>query len=277
MPAQTLTLHEEPADQRPDGEPLQADGSAAESGADGRPVGVLWLPVVGLGAPSAKSGPIGPGLAWGLMLSGAAILSAALQVLSGQAQVGFLARSLALVVALACGWSDLATRRISNRLTYPAILLALSINVGAAPVIFEFGWQTAHVWLGSPGPASSLKAFGLCTLIGVFGFSMRGLGGGDVKAMIAVGTFVGFAGTVSMLFNTLLVAAVLGVLNLASNGRFFASLQPTAFGVHGRWIAGARERRVLSFRPNEGPFAFSMALGLLIAQFVSVHDLVFAG
>lgn len=275
MTAQTLSIQSEPSDSSE--ENLQLEQPEAAEGPKGEQRLLIWSPKGGEGPPQARRAPIDVWTGWALLLCSGAVLGAGLQLLSGQAQVGFVTLALALILAGAAGWSDLATRRISNRLTYPAILLALLLNLGIAPLIQQSGWQTAHVWLGSPGVPSALQGFALCAVVGVFGFSMRGLGGGDVKAMVAVGTLVGFSGAVSMLFNTLLVAAVLGVLNLASGGRFFASLQASAFKLHARLVAGARDREVLMFRPNEGPFAFSMALGLVVAQFVAIHELVFLG
>lgn len=272
MTAQTLSIQEESAEEAK----VHPEGTI-DAAPEVLQRALIWSPEAADGGREHSQGPVDAKVGWTLLLCLAAVLGAGLQVLSGQAQVGFLTLALALVLAAASGWSDLATRRISNRLTYPAILFALALNFGIAPLVQGAGWQTAHVWLGSPGMASALQGFALCAVVGVFGFSMRGLGGGDVKAMVAVGTLVGFSGAVSMLFNTLLVAALLGVLNLASSGRFFASLQASAFKLHARWVAGARDREVLMFRPNEGPFAFSMALGLVIAQFVAVHELVFVG
>ncbi|CAN0315229.1 unnamed protein product, partial [Scytosiphon promiscuus] len=157
---------------------------------------------------------------------------------------GYFAFSLALVLGAAAGLSDLSTRRVSNRLTYPAIVLALVLNIGLPYLLDAAGWNQALVWLGTPGPRQALLGFGLCAVVGVFGFTMRGLGGGDVKAMAALGALVGLDGALSMLANALLIAALLGVLNLASGGRFLSSLQAASFALYRRIVAGADRRRV---------------------------------
>ncbi len=98
---------------------------------------------------------------------------------------------LAIVtVAVAAGWFDVKERRIPNALTVPALGLALVLSVPG----------------GLPSLGSSLAGAGLCLLLALPLFLVRGLGGGDVKLLVAFGAFLGPA----RLFSALIVMAFVG-------------------------------------------------------------------
>jgi prepilin peptidase CpaA len=83
----------------------------------------------------------------------------------------------AVAVALLGAWFDVVSRRIPNRLTYPAMLAALVVRLAF------LGWR------------SLLEGFlGLMLCGGVFFllFVIHAMGGGDVKLMAAVGAWVGY-------------------------------------------------------------------------------------
>ncbi len=83
---------------------------------------------------------------------------------------------LAIVtVALVAGWFDVRERRIPNALTVSALGFAL---VSAA-------------LRGLPGLGASLVGAGICLLLALPFFFVRGLGGGDVKLLVVFGAFLG--------------------------------------------------------------------------------------
>lgn len=97
---------------------------------------------------------------------------------------------------------DLTTRRIPNRLTVPAAALAFGINCLAA---------------GATGALHSAE--GLAVGLGIFlpMFLAGGSGGGDVKAMAAVGAFLGPAGAFFAVLWTMVVGLVGGLAVLVAN------------------------------------------------------------
>ena len=210
---------------------------------------------------------------WVLALSCAAVLMAAIQLRSGQQEQGYFVLSLCLVVCFAAAWSDVATRRIPNLLTYPAILLGLALN-GVLPLALEAaGARSALVLLGSSGSADCFMGFGACAGIGILSFMARGLGGGDVKIMAALGALIGLSDVMGVLFNTLLIALVLGLANWALRGGLMSRLQAFAGSVY-FGIMMRDMRSVYQFKASEGPFALSLFMGLVSYQFISLYQVL---
>ena len=207
---------------------------------------------------------------WVLAVCVAAVIAAGLQVWSGQRQYGFYLLALSFLVCLAAAWLDLATRRIPNVLTYPAILIGLALNALAPPALEAVGADTVVVWLGASGLRDGLLGFGLCAAIGIVSFMARGLGGGDVKLLGAVGAMLGFDAVIAVLFNTLLVAALIGLANWVLKGTLLARTQIIANNV---LIAVVTKRRVnvYPFKATEAPFGLALLIGLTVAQFFAVH------
>jgi prepilin peptidase CpaA len=207
---------------------------------------------------------------WVLTACVAAVIAAGLQVWSGQKQYGFYLLALCFGVCVAGAWLDVATRRIPNVLTYPAILIGVTLNALAPPALEAVGADTVVVWLGASGLRDGLLGFGLCATIGIVSFVARGLGGGDVKLLGAVGAMLGFDAVIAVLFNTLLVAALIGLANWALKGTLMARTQIIANNV---LIAVVTKRRVnvYPFKATEAPFGLALLIGLTVAQFFAVH------
>jgi prepilin peptidase CpaA len=207
---------------------------------------------------------------WVLAVCVAAVIAAGLQLWSGQKQHGFYLLALCFLVCLAGAWLDLATRRIPNVLTYPAILFGLALNALAPPALEAAGADTAVVWLGASGLRDGLLGFGLCAAVGIVSFMARGLGGGDVKLLGAVGAMLGFDAVIAVLFNTLLVAALIGLANWALRGTLMARAQIIANNV---LIAVVTKRpvNVYPFKATEAPFGLALLIGLTVAQFFAIH------
>lgn len=109
----------------------------------------------------------------------------------------------ALSFVTAAAVTDFATHRIPNRLTIPAALAALAMN---------------GVLSGFAGAISSVAglALGLTVLLPLF--LTRQFGAGDVKAIAAVGAFLGPKGTLPAVGFTLLAGMIGGILVLIAHG-----------------------------------------------------------
>jgi prepilin peptidase CpaA len=83
----------------------------------------------------------------------------------------------AVVVALLGAWFDVISRRIPNRLTYSAMVVALIVRLGF------LGWR---------GLLEGLLGLVLCGGVFFLLFVVHAMGGGDVKLMAAVGAWVGY-------------------------------------------------------------------------------------
>jgi prepilin peptidase CpaA len=207
---------------------------------------------------------------WVLAICVAAVIASGLQIWSGQKQYGFYLLALCFLVCVAGAWLDVATRRIPNLLTYPAILIGLALNALAPPALEALGLDTAVVWLGASGLRDGLLGFGLCAAIGIVSFMARGLGGGDVKLLGAVGAMLGLDAVIAVLFNTLLVAAVFGLVNWAVRGTLMARAQIIAANLL-TMVVTKRSVNVYPFKATEAPFGLALLVGLTIAQFFAIH------
>ncbi|MFG0317912.1 MAG: prepilin peptidase, partial [Planctomycetota bacterium JB042] len=176
----------------------------------------------------------------------------------------------------AAAWVDVAEKRIPNVLTYPALGLGILIHVVLTPLFGWLGWDVPRIWLGGLGPADALMGFGLCFLFGIVSFVVRGLGGGDVKLLFAMGAILGLGHVIGALFNGILIAAVLGIVNWALNGSLIARLQVMAVTLFGAVFRGEVPKReeILPFGRSVAPFGLSMFLGLILAQFVELHEVL---
>lgn len=240
----------------------------------GSPGGVVLAPAAShatdappLSAARAKSAATW----WIIGLSLTAVIASALPIATRAHDAGFFVPVLCFVVLLTAASFDAAYRRIPNLLTYPAIALGLIINAALAPMLTAADASTALKWLGAPGLREGVLGFMLCAFIGVVSFMARGLGGGDVKVLVAIGAILGIGQTLPVLFNTLVIAAVLGVFSWALGGRPVAMLQAAAMRGLAALGATLGLSTVFRFRASEAPFAVSLLLGLILAQFLHLH------
>ena len=208
---------------------------------------------------------------WVLGAAVAAVSAAAIQLALRQPEHG---RLLWIGCLLVCGvamWHDTATRRIPNRLTYPAILIGLLFNALLPPLFEVAGLAEANLFLGATGPRDGFLGFGLCAIIGLVSFLVRGLGGGDVKLLGVLGAMLGLGGVLPVLFNTLIVAAVVGLGNWAIRGTLVARLRVVAQ----RSLAAVMTRdlgtELYPFARSEAPFGLAVFLGLALSPFVELH------
>lgn len=224
-------------------------------------------------APAAQAG-ISPGPAWALALCVSAVIASALQLISGQAETGFFLLTLCFVVCAAAAWLDVATRRIPNRLTYPAILIGVLVNSLLPTVLDSLGFQVAVIWSGATGFQDGLLGLAICGLVGIISFIARGLGGGDVKLVAALGAMLGLGAVVGVLINALLIAGLIGILNWAVRGTLVPRMQVLAGNMLAAIFTRQGLKDVYPFGRSEAPFGLALLLGLILAQFVEIHQLL---
>lgn len=178
-------------------------------------------------------------------------------------------------------FSDAALRLIPNRFNYVALVLAMLLNLLIAPFCELMEWTEALRWIGAShgewgGVAlESLKGFGLCFVVGIVSFAARGLGGGDVKLLMALGALAGFSLTVSILLNALAIAALIGLLNLLFQGRLIQYLQKFFLTLYIALITGQKDPEV--FGRTESPFCLSLLIAMILLPFVNIHTVISAG
>ena len=106
-------------------------------------------------------------------------------------------KAVLVLVVITAAIFDLRWRRVPNWLTVSGVLLGLGLNT---------------ILLRSEGLWSSLEGLGLALLIYVPLYLLRGMGGGDVKLMAAVGAIAGPGNWLRIFFFTLIFGAVVAII-----------------------------------------------------------------
>ena len=120
--------------------------------------------------------------------------------------------SLATAVAVAAAFTDVRSRRIPNKLTYPAML------AGMAAQAVAHGWRGLLLSLGG-----ALIFGGVFLLFHL----VRAMGAGDVKLAAALGCILGPAGSWQTMFATAMAGAVLAIAVMIFTGRVWCTLKNT--------------------------------------------------
>jgi prepilin peptidase CpaA len=160
-----------------------------------------------------------------------------------------------VAAAVACGAAvcDVRTRRIPNRLTYTAVLAGLALRLGLA------GWH---------GLLDGL--LGLLTGGGIFFllFLVRGMGGGDVKLMGAIGSWAGFQQIVVILIATALTGGLMAVAFMLYHHRAGSTLRNLGSLLHFHAIFGLRPHPDINLSDPKAvrlPYGVPIALGTTYA------------
>ena len=155
------------------------------------------------------------------------------------------------LLALAC-IADLRTRRIPNVLTFSA--------AGAA-VLFHLlsgGWNAAG-W--------SVAGYGVGVLLFFPLFALRGMGGGDVKLLAAVGAWLG-PGQVAMVALMTSIAGGVIALIVALGYGYLRTALTNLWLLLAHWRSGGiRPLETVSLTGAKGPrlaYAFPIAIGTLV-------------
>ena len=147
-----------------------------------------------------------------------------------------------------CAVWDVQTRRIPNWLSVGGMLAGLGVNL---------------VWFGLPGLVVSLAGLLVIGAVLLPPFALGGIGGGDVKMMAALGSFLGPVAAVKALLLGVVLGGVVMVAHLLRARRLREKLVAT--GNLFVAAATARSLRPLALSAN-GPdvvaLPYSVPLGL---------------
>jgi len=138
-----------------------------------------------------------------------------------------IATSLVLIASLLAAVSDVRTRRIPNALPIALFVCGLAASAFA-------GWQHA---------ALDVAIVVLLLIAGTFAFSLRLIGGGDVKLLAAAAGTLGYPAAVTFVLSTLVCGGVIAVVYATMRGRLRTTLtnvQAIALPI----FAGAQPARV---------------------------------
>lgn len=156
------------------------------------------------------------------------------------------------LAGIAC-WFDVRTRRIPNRLTFPATALGIAAATAAHGGSGAL-WSAAGMLVGV------LLFFPL--------FALKGLGAGDVKLMGALGAWLGTSVVLGVAFYTTLAGGVLALALIVKHrygGQAFRNLWLLL--THWR-VFGLRPLDALTLETSKGPklpYALPIAVGLALA------------
>jgi prepilin peptidase CpaA len=155
------------------------------------------------------------------------------------------------IVAAAC-WFDVRTRRIPNWLTFPAAALGL------------VACTVAHSGHGTVSSAAGLLV-GLALFFPLF--VLKGLGGGDVKLMGALGAWLGTSVIFGVAFYTALAGGVFA-LALIVRHRYGRQAIQNIWVLLMHWrVFGIRPLDSLTLETSAGPklpYALPIAVGLVL-------------
>jgi prepilin peptidase CpaA len=160
---------------------------------------------------------------------------------------------IALVVAVAACVTDLGMRRIPNVLT-------LGSALGGAGYHLVIG--------GLSGLAGAAAGWGVGFLVFLPLFALRGMGGGDVKLMAALGAWLGPGPVVWVALFAALAGGPLAVVVAASRGYLGRAFR-NVWGLLMFWrIAGLRPHPTLTLDAAPAgprlPYALPIAAGLVL-------------
>lgn len=158
-------------------------------------------------------------------------------------------RVLLYSVMAICAFSDLATGKIFNQITYPAAALGLILALVAGGL-----------------PELGQHAIGL--LVGFLPFFVvflfRGMGGGDVKLMGAAGAIMGYPLIVGGLFHTILVGGVIAVSVMLWKGVLWRGIRNSLWTVV-TWVLPMQTQHLDPANSQRVPFGVAIALGTVWA------------
>lgn len=169
-------------------------------------------------------------------------------------QVPLAVVGILLPFVAACCALDLRTRRIPNLLTLPALALGL--------LLAYCGW-------GSRGLLSSGLGAAVALVVLAGPFALGGIGGGDVKMMVAAGAFLGprlvlYALSGGMLFGGIVM--LVHLLRVQRVGETLRSMWGMVFAALATKSLAPLRRSGVSPQAISLPYSVPLGLGIVVAM-----------
>lgn len=159
-----------------------------------------------------------------------------------------------LAMAVVCAVTDLWKGKIYNVVTYPAMALGLVLAV----------WQ--H---GVPGIWFALGGFAVGFFPAFIMFTLKGMAGGDVKLLGAIGAVAGAIAATETLILAFVVGGILSIGKLVWHGELFSSLWRTVRTIVGTFWPGLAPAK----RPEEQRRTIRFGFAICVALLATLWDL----
>ncbi|MCD8508812.1 MAG: prepilin peptidase [Bacillus sp. (in: Bacteria)] len=161
---------------------------------------------------------------------------------------------LLIIVLIICVVTDLKSRKIYNKVIFPSLLLALTLNI-----LFH-GWS---------GLQDSLLGFLLGLGILLIPYMMGGMGAGDVKLLALIGAIMGPAFVFSTTIYIALLGGVFGIVILLVRSGIFQNLKSTITALRGITYGIKPELILKKGLKTKFPYGVAIAGGALLAFFIN--------
>src|SRR6185437_13319484 len=158
----------------------------------------------------------------------------------------------AIFVAISAVVTDLRERRIRNKLTYPAALFGVLMQVTF------FGWK---------GLLSALMGGILFGGILLLFYIVHAMGAGDVKLGTALGCVVGISATANLLFATAVAGGVLAMIHMVRTRSVVQTLRNTLEVISFHAQRGLQPHPTLNLDNTESvrmPYGLAFAAGTIV-------------
>jgi prepilin peptidase CpaA len=159
---------------------------------------------------------------------------------------------VAVAIGVVACVTDLRTRRIPNLLTFGAAAAALAFHAATA---------------GLPGVQTAVVGWVVGTALFLPFFLLRGMGGGDVKLLAALGAWLGGAEVFWLAVYASLAGGALAVVVSLASGYLGTAFRNLRLLLTYWWLVGPRPMPSLTLERRDAPrlaFAVPLFVGTLV-------------
>jgi prepilin peptidase CpaA len=158
---------------------------------------------------------------------------------------------ISFIILSAC--ADIFYRKIFNSLTYPAIILGITLN---------------FLYFGLKGLKFSLFGLLIGFILLVVLYILGAIGAGDVKFMAAIGSIKGAEFVLMGGLYGLIIAGIFAIIILIKNKRFFSTIRDILIGIF--FFLSFRKYEHIKFDDKKSiylPYAAYIAIGMIVFWF----------
>jgi prepilin peptidase CpaA len=159
---------------------------------------------------------------------------------------------LAAMLAVAL-YTDLRWCRIYNKLTLPCILIGLVLNT---------------LYLGTHGFLLSVGGIGLIFLLYITLAPAAGIGGGDVKLMMAVGSLMGAGFLINALLLTAIIGGIMSLIVMMKHRILGSTTKRMATNLYMKLILRAPADMATGTSGVKFRYSLAITLGCILAFFI---------